>query len=56
MKRLNKTIQTSMGQLLDISAILTKEFLPLPDVYYGPITISLMHDPVIDPEGIHLKE
>jgi len=51
MKRLNKTVQTSMRQLLDISAIPTKEFLPLPDVYYCPITFSLMHDPVIDPEG-----
>mmetsp|Transcript_23801 Transcript_23801/g.28088 ORF Transcript_23801/g.28088 Transcript_23801/m.28088 type:complete len:296 (+) Transcript_23801:50-937(+) len=51
MKKLNKTINTSMRQLLNISAIPTKEFRPLPDVYYCPITISLMHDPVIDPDG-----
>jgi len=51
MTKLNKAIGTSMRQFLNISANPTKEFRPLPDVYYCPITISLMHDPVIDPEG-----
>jgi len=45
--RLNKTIEVSMKQQLTSK----KEFLPLPNVYHCPITLGLIHNPVIDPEG-----
>jgi len=45
--RLNKTIKVGVKQQLTSK----KEFLPLPDVYHCPITLGLIHDPVIDPEG-----
>jgi len=51
MKQMSKTIQTSLRQLLDKSALPHEEFRPLPDVYYCPITFGLIHNPVIDPEG-----
>mmetsp|Transcript_11448 Transcript_11448/g.13517 ORF Transcript_11448/g.13517 Transcript_11448/m.13517 type:complete len:308 (-) Transcript_11448:113-1036(-) len=50
-KQLNKTVMTSVRQIFDKSALSDKEFRPLPDVYYCPITFGLIHFPVIDPEG-----
>jgi len=46
MKRLSKTIQTSMNQFIS-----NYDFQPLPDAYYCPITFDLIHFPVIDAEG-----
>jgi len=46
MRRLSKTIKTSMRQLIS-----RDDFRPLPDVFYCPITFGLIHFPVIDAEG-----
>ena len=46
MRRLSKTIQTSMNQFIS-----NYDFQPLPDAYYCPITFDLIHFPVIDAEG-----
>jgi len=46
MRRLSKSIQTSMRQLIS-----NEDFRPLPDVYYCPITFGVIHFPVIDAEG-----
>ena len=51
MKRMHKSMRDTFDQVLEKSAIPSPEFRPLPDAYYGPITFSLMHDPVLDPEG-----
>jgi len=42
-------IQHSMRKVYN--EVLEKKYRPLSDVYYGPITFSLIHEPVIDPEG-----
>jgi len=46
MRRLSKTIQTSMKELIS-----KDDYRPLPDVYYCSITFDLIFFPVIDPEG-----
>ena len=51
MIRFHKSIRQSMNQLLDKSILPSAEYHPLPEEYYCPITFSLMHVPVIDPEG-----
>ena len=48
---MQKSMRDTFDQVLEKSAIPSSEFRPLPDAYYGPITFSLMHDPVLDPEG-----
>jgi hypothetical protein len=51
LKRLQHSMRQQFSQLLDKSAIPSREHRDLPDSYYGPITFCLMHNPVIDPEG-----
>ena len=51
MIRFHKSMRQSMNQLLDKSILPSAEYHPLPEEYYCPITFSLMHVPVIDPEG-----
>jgi len=51
MKQLHKTVQDSVKQMFEKSALSNKEFRPLSDVYYCPITFGLIHFPMIDPEG-----
>jgi hypothetical protein len=51
LKRIQYSMWQQFSQLLDKSAIPSRVHRDLPDSYYGPITFSLMHNPVIDPEG-----
>ena len=51
MKRLQHSMRKTFGEVLEKSIIPSEEYHPLPDVYYCPITFSLIHDPAIDPEG-----
>ena len=51
MLRFHKSMRQSMNQLLDKSILPSAEYHPLSEEYYCPITFSLMHVPVIDPEG-----
>jgi hypothetical protein len=47
-KRLQNSVRQNISQLLDIP---NAESSPLPESYFCPITFSLIHEPVIDPEG-----
>ena len=53
MMRIQRSMRNSLNNVWDKSLIPspTEPHRPLPDVYYGPITSALIHDPVIDPEG-----
>jgi len=49
--RIQHSMRKVYNEAIENSLIPSKEYRPLPDVYYCPITFSLIHDPVIDPEG-----
>jgi len=51
MRQLQQRAGSGVRQIFDLSALSNREFRPLPDVYYCPITFGLIHFPVIDPEG-----
>ena len=48
-KRLQDSVRQNISQLWDIPSVTDSK--PLPEAYFCPITFSLIHDPVIDPEG-----
>jgi hypothetical protein len=50
-KRIQCSMRKTFSQVLEKSIIPCEEYHPLPDVYYCPITFSIIHDPVIDSEG-----
>ena len=50
--RWQKSMRQSMQQVLvEKSIIPTDQYRPLPNAFYCPITLDLIHIPVIDPEG-----
>lgn len=50
-KRFDKSVRSNFQLLLEKSALPSAEYHPLPEAYYCSITLNLMHDPVIDPDG-----
>lgn len=56
-QQVQASMRSSMSLLLEKTGVPTNagrssiSFRPLPEGYYCPITMALMHDPVIDPEG-----
>lgn len=51
LKRFDKSVRSTFHLLLDQSALPSHEYRPLSEAYYCSITFTLMHDPVIDPDG-----
>lgn len=49
--RVQHSMKKVFNETLEKSLIPSRKYRPLPDVYYCPITFSLIHEPVIDPEG-----
>ena len=51
LRNIQKNLKTSFSNLVDRSVFNVRWLGPLPDAYYCPITLDLMHDPVIDRDG-----
>jgi hypothetical protein len=51
LKRFQRLMQKRFCQLLNKSAIPSMKYRDSPDLYYGPIMFSLIHNPAIDPKG-----
>jgi len=51
LQNIQQNIKTNLSNLVDGSAFTLNWLGPLPDAYYCPITLDLMHHPVIDAEG-----
>jgi len=49
--KVDEDIRSGWRQVVEKSAWPSREYRPLPDVYYCPITCDLMHSPVIDKDG-----
>lgn len=50
-KNVKGGMQSKLKVLMEQSALPSKEYRPLPDYYYCPITFELIQEPVIDPDG-----
>jgi hypothetical protein len=51
LRRFEKSLWSGFEMLVERSPIPSGEHRPLPDSFYCPITLELMHKPVIDPDG-----
>ena len=51
LRRFEKSLRSGFEKLKERSAIPSGEYRPLPDSFYCPITLDLIHKPVIDPDG-----
>jgi hypothetical protein len=51
LRRFEKSLRSGFEMLVERSPIPSGEYRPLPDSFYCPITLDLIHKPVIDPDG-----
>ena len=52
LQKWHDSMRSARLQLLEMTAIPSKVYQPLPEVLYCPISFELMHQPVIGPDGV----